>query len=197
MPFLNPKPALFLTFLFCGIANLAVLRPAQAAEEEGKKEEGGKPATETPKDQREYSEKQAKLNVLQNHIEEADKHFKELVHAKEEAKTATEKQAMIKEMVELTHQRNQDVQALNKLKADLNFRYPDMGDRLNKTYQTQSKRSVEEMEGAAGLDEMLTRTKKQVDKKYAPFLPADDKSVPKTQASKPEGDKPARLKLEK
>jgi vacuolar-type H+-ATPase subunit I/STV1 len=167
------------------------------AEEEAKKEEGGGKPAEGSKSQREFVEKSAKLSALQNHIEEADKRFRELVLEKAEAKSGPDKQAVIKEMLELTKQRNMDVANINKLKTDLIYRFPDQGDRLDKTYQTQGKRTVEEMEGAAGLDEMLTRTKKQVDKKFAPFMPEDSKPAVKAHAAKPEEEKTKRLKLEK
>ena len=43
---------------------------------------------------------------------------------------------------------------------------------------------------------MLTRTKKQIDKKFAPFNPEKDKVEAKAKP-KPSEEKPARLKLEK
>jgi len=52
------------------------------------------------------------------------------------------------------------VEEYTKVKSDLALKYPNQGVNLNRRYQTQIKKSVEELEGAAGLDELLTRTKK-------------------------------------
>jgi hypothetical protein len=184
-------------FISLSLIFLCALSLAHAEEEKKEGGESGKAAPEMPKEEREFTEKQGKLNVLQNHIEEADKRFQELVREKAEAKSAEEKQVVIKEMVELTNQRNKDAAAFNKLKTDLTYRYPNQGEHLERRYQTQTKRTVEEMEGAAGLDEMLTRTKKLVDRKYAPFQPEQEKPKPKAAAVPNQAEKPERLRLEK
>lgn len=167
---INPKYLVSFIALIISFQTLVPCLPMAWAEEEAAPAGEASAGQEIPKDQKEFTEKTGRLNVLKNHIEEADKKFAELVEEKHEAKTALAKQDVIKQMYELNKQRNLDAIELNKVKNDLTYRYPDLGDRLNKTYRTQDKRSLEEMEGAAGLDELLTRTKKQVDKKYAPFL---------------------------
>jgi hypothetical protein len=160
-------------------------------------EEGAKPAeTSVSGSEREYNEKSAKLNTLGSRIEETEKKFAEVVRRKAETRRPEEKQAAIKELVELADQRNKDVEAYNRLKAELTYRFPDQGRQLERRYQTQNKRSVEEMEGAAGLDDLLTRTKKIIEKKYAPFMEDADKKTPTAKITPPE-DKPVRLKLEK
>lgn len=150
-----------------------------------------------PKDEKEFVEKSAKLNTLANRIVESEKHFNELVHHKAETKDTLAKQKIIQEMLEVTNQRNKDVEAYNKVKSDLALRYPNQGERLNRRYQTQSKRSIEELEGVAGLDELLSRTKKVVEKKFAPFADNEIKGEKKKAAVQPVDEKPKRLKLEK
>ncbi len=57
---------------------------------------------------------------------------------------------------------------------------------------------MEELEGVAGLDELLTRTKKVVEKKYAPFMVDDLEPDGKPKAAHaPIADEPKRLRLEK
>lgn len=176
---------------------LILLAGVVHAEEEGGGEADGKKAADVPKEQKEFTEKSSKLQSLSSRIEEAEKKFTALVHEKAEAKTPEEKQAIIKEMVELTNQRNKDVENFNRIKADVELRYPNHGEALNRRYQTQSKRSVEELEGAAGLDEKLTHAKKVIDKKYAPFMEDEKAKTPnKPVAAKPEEEK-KRLRLEK
>lgn len=172
---------------------LIVFGPLVLSEEK----EGGA-ATEVPKEQKEFVEKSGKLNTLINRITDAEAKFAELVHHKEAASTSAAKQEIIKEMVEVTNQRNKDVEAYNSLKSDLALRYPNQGEKLDRQYRTQTKRSVEELEGGAGLDEMLTSTKKLIEKKYAPFLDEEDKeSGTRTPAHVHDLEEPKRLRLEK
>ena len=164
----------------------------------GGPDEGAAAAGPLPKDQKEYIEKNSKLNSLSNKITESEKQFKELVRLKNEAKTTVAKQTIIHEMVVLSNQRNKDVENYNKLKSDLELRYPNQGTHLNRRYQIQQKRSVEELEGVAGLDELLSRTKKVVEKKFAPFMEEEEKVEGKKKlAHEPESDEPKRLRLEK
>lgn len=165
--------------------------------EAGGEKKAGEGAAPMPKDQKEFYEKSARLTTLTNRIVEHEKQFHELVRKKNEAKSTTEKQEIIRQMVELTTTRNKDVDSYNKVKSDLTYRYPNQGEALQRRYQTQNKRSVEELEGVAGLDELLTRTKKVVEKKFAPFKPEEDekKAIPKI--AQPEEEAPKRLRLEK
>lgn len=162
-----------------------------------KKEEGGAGAEAPSKEAKEFTEKSARLTTLSSKIEEADKRFRELVHEKNETGSIEHKQAAIKEMVTLTKERNANVQEYNKLRTEITYRYPYQGEKLNRRYDTQSERTVEEMEHAGGLDEQLTRTKKLVDKKYAPFLPKVEKPAAKSHVSGAEPEKRERLRLEK
>jgi hypothetical protein len=161
------------------------------------KKEGEGAAAPIAKEEKEFLEKSSKLNSLTTKIVESEKHFNELVHHKNEAKDSAEKQRIIQEMVEVANQRNKDVEAYNKLKSDIALRYPNQGEKLNRRYQTQSKRSIEELEGVAGLDELLTRTKKVVERKFAPFMEDEPKEEKKAHVVAPEDEKPKRLKLEK
>jgi hypothetical protein len=86
------------------------------------------------------------------------------------------------------------------LKSELDLRYPNRGEHLNKRYETQSKKSVEELESGAGLDELLTRTAKLVKKKFAAFEPPEDKKKAEATATKSEtteDGKPKKLRLER
>ena len=166
----------------------------------GAEEEGGAKAAVAPepKDQHEFTQKTSRMNSLATRIEEDEKQFQELVRAKAETKSPEEKQRFIKQMVSVTEDRNKSADEYNKLKGELGLRYPNQGEHSERGYRTQSKKSVEEMEGAAGLDELLTRTKKIIEKKFAPFNKEDTKEVKKaTTETTDDGDKPKVLRLEK
>ncbi len=175
------------------ILALSVMQPALA--EEAAPAEGT--AAPMPKNEKEFLDKTAKLNTLTGRIVESEKRFNEIVHHKNETKDTAEKQKYIQEMLEVSKQRNKDVEEYNKVKMDLTLRYPSQGERLSRRYQTQSKRSVEELEGVAGLDELLTRTKKMVEKKFAPFADKETKDDKKAARAAPADEAPKRLKLEK
>lgn len=183
------RPSLFVLLMVLHSVALASSAPA----------EGEGAAAPMPKEQKEYIEKSSKLNSLASKISEAEKQFAALVHHKSEAKDAVAKQHIIREMIAIADQRNKDVEAYNKLKNDLELRYPNQGEKLNRSYETQTKRSMEELEGGAGLDELLTRTKKVVERKFAPFMEEEPKQQQKAskQHAAPASEEPPRLRLEK
>jgi hypothetical protein len=195
MPFSNLKRLLIISVLAASLPALAGAEEKKEGGAEGGAAKEG-PEPEGSKEQKEYYEKTAKMNTLANRIEETEKKFQETVRAKADAKSTEEKQKCIKEMVELANQRNKDVDAYNKVKAELTYRYPYQGEKLNRHYQTQSHRTAEELENAGGLDDQLTRTKKIVEKKFAPFM-EDEKPAAQPKIAKPAEEKPARLRLEK
>lgn len=198
MQFRNLNYVFILCGLLPGVATYAEGHGAPAASSEG-----APAAPSVPRDQKEYVEKNTKLNTLISKIAESEKTFAELVHHKNEVKTTAQKQTIIHEMNELSKQRNLDVDAYNLLKSDLELRYPNQGITGGRSYGLKEKRSVEELEGVAGLDELLTRTKKIVEKKFAPFMDKEIKTnghdTKKRLASEPAAaaDEPKRLRLEK
>lgn len=169
------------------------------ANEEAKPEGEGGGAPAMPKDQKEYIEKTAKLNSLSNKILEHEKAFAEVIHHKASAKDQAEKMHHVEELNRIATERNKDVEAYNRIKMDVKLRYPNQGIQLERRYSTQQKKSVEELEGVAGLDEMLTRVKRVIDQKYAPFLIEEEEKNKRqpTVVKSAEEEKPKRLRLEK
>lgn len=177
------------------LIGLLILTPAALGEE---KAEEGAAAAPVPKETKEYVEKSGRLNSLTNRIAEQQKKFHELVRQKSHTKSTPEKQRIIQEMVTLTNEMNKDVESFNRIKSDLLLRYPSKGEQLERRYKTQSKRTMEQMEGAAGLDELLTRTKRLIDKKYEPFLQEEEKEKQaKPEVPAGQEEKPKRLRLER
>jgi hypothetical protein len=131
-------------------------------------------------------------------MEEDIKQFNLQVRAKAGEKDPKEKARILKQMVFFTDDRNKAIDEYTKIKTELGLRYPNQGEHLNRQYRTQVKKTVQELEGAAGLDEILTRTKKVVDKKYAPFNDPKEEAAPKAKVAEPQTEeKPERLRLEK
>lgn len=176
--------------LVCAIASGEEKAPAAA---------DANPALSFSKDQREYVDKTAKLNTLTNRIIEQEKRFLAAVHAKSVAKTPAEKKRLIEELTAVAADRNRDVESYNRIRMDVKLRYPNQGVALDRRYNTHQKKSVEELEGVAGLDELLTLTKKIIDKKYAPLLieEAQRNNIKPTVLKSADEEKPKRLRLEK
>jgi hypothetical protein len=180
------------------ISALLFTSPLAFAAEGGGEGEGKPAAAAMSKDEKEFTEKTAKLSSLTNRIAEAEKHFAELVHEKGATKSTEEKQKIIAQMLEVAKQRNKDAEEYNKVKMDLQLRYPKQGEHLERRYQTQSKRTIEELEGVAGLDELLTRVKKVIEKKFASTEDKEEKAEKKhAKPAAAEEDKPKRLRLQK
>ncbi|MGE4130945.1 MAG: hypothetical protein AB7F86_04870 [Bdellovibrionales bacterium] len=187
-------------FILLNLAILTVMGLSVQAEEHGGggEGEGNAAGKELTKDQKDYIEKSGRLNSLANRIVEHNKHFNEVVHKKAAAHSAEEKQQYISVLNQISKDRDKDVETFNRLKQELKLRYPDKGEVLERRYHTQTKKSAEEMESVAGLDELLTRTKKILDKKYRTAEPEGDEARVTRPASVDEADeKPKRLKLER
>lgn len=187
MQFISLK--LFALLLILGVGSSVVSEEKEAVE-----------VVPASKEQREYVEKSAKLKVLASRIEETEKEFKELVVQKAQQKDPEAIQQILKQMVDASQRRNKAVEDFNNLKTDLTLRYPSEGEAEGRQYQTQDKKSVEELEGVAGLDELLTRTKKIVENKFASFAEPEVKGKLRNKKPKAPPEDPEetpRLRLEK
>jgi hypothetical protein len=168
---------------FMKVSIIVLLMALQAvvafAEESESKDEktAGKPDP-AAKVRREYQEKAARFNFLEGRISGLEKEVMHLAIKKNAEKDPKVQKEIMDQMVALVEDRNKAAEQYNSLKTDLAYRFPSQGEALDRSYRTQSKKSVEEIEGSIGLDELLTRTKKMVDKKYAPFIPAKQVNVP-------------------
>ncbi len=189
------KVSLILTLLMAAAAGAEEgAKPEAKSESEG---ESSKVIAPLPKEEKEFYDKTSRLNSLATRISEAEKQFQELVRWKATEKDPAEKQRIIKQMVEVTKERNKSAEEFMKVKSEIELRYPNKGAHLNRRYQTQTKKSLEEMEGAAGLDELLTRTKKIVEKKFATFNDSGEKQSETPKPVETDSEKPKRLRLEK
>lgn len=159
---------------------MAALLTTSVSAEEAEKSEAektGKPDA-AAKLNREFNDKLARFKYLEVRIISMEKEVLSLAHKKNAEKDPKAKKEIMDQMVELVTERNKSADQYNILKTDLAYRFPSQGETLDRSYKTQSKKTVEEIEGSIGLDELLTRTKKMVDKKYAPFIPAKEVVVP-------------------
>lgn len=150
---------------------------------------------EKPTQAIEYTQKETKLNTIQTRIQDEQSDFDRLVWRKAHATDQKEIESILQEMVDVTNQRNKDVEEYNQVYQDFQYRYPSKNVELNRLYQMEQKRTVDEMQGAADLDDMLTRVKRVIEKKFAPFEPESEKTA-KVAPAQPD-EPPKKLRLEK
>lgn len=186
MRFTNRKTVVILT-LIAGFAFASMAR-AEEGEKTAKKQ--------APSSSQEVTKLTTKLNALSVKIQDAQKEFEELV-AKKDAETDPEKlSAVLAEMVKVSERRNQDVDEYTQVRQELLYRFPSMGETVNRRYQTQQRKNVKELEANVGIEQLLTRTREIIDEKFAPFQPPKEKAL--TEARKrSEAQKPKKIILEK
>jgi hypothetical protein len=185
---MSPIKRSLLIFLFVALRALA-------AEEGG---EGGEKGKEVKKDEKsaakEYVDKTTKMNALQVKMLDSDRDFAKLVEEKEHEHDQIRVQGILRQMVEVSSRRNKDGDEFNHLKQELLYQYPGKSAELNRMYETQTQKSLDDMQSAADLDDLLTRVKKVIERKFAPLMPPDEKKVIKAE---PPPEEPKKLKLEK
>jgi hypothetical protein len=150
------------------------------------------------KQAKEFTDKSSKLNVAQSRIIDAQAQFREVVKAKNKESDPEKTKLLLEEMTEIAKKRNKEVESYSSLRQDLLYRYPSMGDDLNRQYRTHEKKTIEELESASNLEDLLERARAIMDKKYAPFDEKDEKGAPLPK-KKPavKAEPPKKLKLVK
>lgn len=144
----------------------------------------------------EYVEKTTKLNTIQVRVFDAQDLFDKLVEEKEKEKDQKRKDEIIREMVDISKRRNKDVDDYNRIRQELLYQYPAKNAELNRLYRVEQKKNADEMQSSADIEDMLTRVKKVIEKKFAPLNPENDKPKPAAKATIPE-EPPVKLRLEK
>lgn len=154
--------------------------------------EGNLPGSES----REYREKSAKLAGLEAKIKDLDAELARLVELKKREKDPDKVRQMMDDLVLKTKERNKTAAEHRKLKSHLLYRFPNLGESIHQKYGTHEEASVEQLEKAQGLAELLDETKLLIEKKYAPILSeTKDKDVEPSPA--PQSPKKKTLKLVK
>jgi hypothetical protein len=168
--------------------------PLAGANEEGG--EGGaakSSAEEVSPEEREFTEKTAKLSGLEAKIEELDKALDSLIAEKKHEKNPEKMRLLLKDLVSKTRERNAAVDEHRQLKSYLLYRFPGKGKVIQGKYRDHEKASVDTLEKAGGLKELLRETKTLIDEKYRSF----DPKTPEAEEApvEPEKKKEKTLKL--
>ncbi len=121
-----------------------------------------------------YSKQESKVNTLGARVKEANESFAKIVELKSKTKDPQKQQNYAEQLAAIAKERNQWVKEYTALKANLQYRYPNKGQDIDKKFAPRKERTPEELENSEEIDELLTAIKKRVDKKYAPLMPKED-----------------------
>lgn len=140
---------------------------------EEKAEHGAAKADAEERRKREYQEKTQRLQFLKGGLATDEKELAELTKKKDEERDPAQQRVLMEEMLKVSKSRDRRVREIQALKSDLELRFPGEGGARSRLYRTGERRKDkrEPIESASGLDELLTRTKRLIDRKYAPFNP--------------------------
>src|SRR5688572_4855988 len=107
--------------------------------------EAAAPAAETSKEDREYREKSAKLSGLETKIIDLNAQLAKLIENKRKEKDSEKARPMMDELVKLTKERNTAVIDHLRLKNELLYRFPNMGESIRQKYGTHEEASVDQL----------------------------------------------------
>lgn len=119
---------------------------------------------------REYREKSAKLSGLEVKIKDLNSLLAQLVELKKREKDPEKVRQIMNELVTNTKERNKAAAEHRRLKSHLLYRFPNLGEVIHQKYGIHEDASVEQLEKAQGLNELLDETKSLIQTKYAPIL---------------------------
>ena len=126
---------------------------------------------------KDYKEKSLKLLGLEARLKDMNDQLLQMIELKKREKDSDKSRELMKELVTKTAERNKAVTEHRQLKSFLLYRYPNLGELIHKKYGTHEEATIEQLEKARGLDELLTETKALIDKKYAPFTKKSEQDL--------------------
>lgn len=149
------------------------------------------------KDQREYREKSVKLQGLEARVEDLNTQLSHLVELKKREKNPEKVREQMDELVKLTQERNKLAAEHRVLKQELIYKFPNLGESIHRQYGTHEATSVDQLEKAGGLQQLLDETKALIERKYAPVLEkyeeAGKEEIPTPPPQKKKEERPLRL----
>jgi hypothetical protein len=169
------RPAQYL--LVAVLFSLLFVRLAQAVESEGAAEKpadksAASPATIGP--DREWAQRTSKLNVQEAKQKDLTKQLQKFIIMKNENRAPLDEKGkpidLLASIAETHKKLKGVVEEYNADKNELRYRYPEQGTWIERKYLPMRDKSIDEIEHEMGLDGELTKTKRKIDQKYAPFV---------------------------
>ncbi|MCB0355689.1 MAG: hypothetical protein KDD40_01710 [Bdellovibrionales bacterium] len=137
----------------------------------------------------EYTEKTGKLNILETKIRESKANIKARLKALDHTKDKEKKKELYDSLVAEHEELKKNIKDYNKIRQELKYKFPQKNDQTQRRYLPMREMSLKEIETESGLDGLLNRVKKKMDKKYKKFTLADDNKNLKPDGKKEKQEK--------
>jgi DNA repair exonuclease SbcCD ATPase subunit len=143
----------------------------------------------------EYGKKSAELRNLETKINDATNQINAAIEAKDKTEDLGQQHVQMDAMVKAHKEYRDLTDKYNKLRLELKYRFPAHGAEIEGRYKQHTARSLEELNHANALEAQLAKTKKAIDKKYAPLTGPPEAPPPPTPAQ-PRDEKPLKVEAE-
>ena len=143
----------------------------------------------------EYTQKTGKLSNLEKKISTFKEDIKTRQKLHDITKDEQKKREIYTEIISLHDQYREAVENYNAIRHDLRFRFPEKNDQTNRRYLPLRAQSIDEIQNEKGISSTLTRMKRKIDKKYAPYI--EEPEDPRAFVKKTEKVKKKRIRLER
>ncbi len=142
----------------------------------------------------------SKMNLREDRIKQLRQELRQVIIEKKKTRSVRVKKAAIKQIVQIHERLKTTIKEYNTYLRSVKYRFPEKGDTTSRQYLPMRVDTLEDIEDGVGVDIDLTRVRKKMEKKYAPFVPKKQalkykaKIIEQERTSKP---KKKRIRLEK
>ena len=127
-------------------------------------------------DEKDWAKQVTVLNTKDGRVKGHKKDLLSLIGEKKSAKTEKQKKVIIDQLIKVYGTYQKELTIRNTLKKKLKYKFPNKGQVIERKYLPMRVQSLEAMEEEQGIDGQLTKVRKKINKKYAPFLPKELKA---------------------
>lgn len=148
----------------------------------------------------EYMRKSNELRNLETKLKDAESRVKSNLEAKSKATTPAAQHEAMEGMVKAHDEMRKLITDYNKVRAELKYKFPAKGEEIEGHYKPKTVKSIEEIDHASSLDAQLTKTKRAMEKKFAPIagpMEPAPQAVAKPAEANHEMEEPPPLRLER
>ena len=117
----------------------------------------------------EYTEKTGKLTLLESRKKEFEEARNSKLKAIKHSKDENEQKKLYEEALKDQDELNKVVREYNTIRRELKYKFPKKNDQTMRRYLPMREVSLEEVATQTGIDGILDRVKKKIDKKYKKF----------------------------
>lgn len=117
----------------------------------------------------EYVQKTSKLKTLEARVEAGKNNILKLIEEKNATNDENKRKALIDDIKAEHKNINKELAEYNKLHQEIEYKYPEKGMDLREKFVLKREQTLEEIERETNVDQQLSETKRNADKKYAPI----------------------------